>query len=318
MKKTICLFLYFITQSATTQAQQLPLVAQHPEYHGLLNPASLNIDYLTDERNISFDVSARKQWMDLEEVAPSTQVVRGECINNTDNNVYGTVAGIYAVHDRVGITTNTGVYGRFGFVFKTGGDLTEGGISIGLSFGLVNWQWQKDRLSLSHLDDPKFGNRPSSSLYPDVGLGAYWYQKIRNTNSHYIYMGLSMPRTFNLRDAFAGPKRESHYYALLGYYRPLSFSENGFFEASIWSRYVESAPLQTSFHLKVQPIPYLMLGYGVVIDASMRPLSVFEAGVNVPWNNMGLKVGYSYTGGGVLSPLGMTHEVNVAFVLDNR
>ena len=316
LKNTILwLSLLLTTITIDTHAQQLPLFAQHPEYHGHINPASLNIDYLVDGRNLSFGASMRQQWVQLGELSPSTQVLRGEYINDD----YNIITGGYLMRDKVGITYNAMAQGRFAYVLKTGSSLEEGGISLGLNLGLANWFLKTDRLSLNQIDDPDLLQRPSS-WYPDLGIGVFWYQQIGGASSHYFYMGLSAPRTFDFRSDQQGAKRLPHYYGLLGYYHPLGFSENGFFEASMWSRYVANLPIQTSFHLKIQPIPQFMLGIGAVADFKSRPLMVVEAGINIPSyaKNSIIRLGYSYTYGSFISHFGATHEINLAFTLDTR
>ncbi len=297
-------------------AQQLPLVAQHPEFHGLINPASINIDYLLDARTVTFGASWRQQWVQLGELSPVTQVLRGETVlNPNDNNSW--VVGGYVIRDKVGITNNLGVYGRAAYVVKTNGqNMEDGGISVGLNVGVANWQLRTDRLSLTHPDDPNLVNRPSS-WYPDLGFGAYWYVNL-GAPSHYLYLGLSSPRTFEFRSNDLGARRLPHYYGLLGYYVPLPSSDNGYVEISTWSRYVENVRLQTSFHCKVQPMDYFWVGAGVVTDFKPQPLLLVEAGLNIPTEFRTFKLGYSYTWGNFLSHFGATHEFNVAFALDTQ
>jgi type IX secretion system PorP/SprF family membrane protein len=297
-------------------AQQLPLVAQHPEFHGLINPASLNIDYLLDRRNVSFGTSWRQQWLQLGELSPSTQVVRGEyIINPNDGNSF--IVGGYAVRDRVGITNNLGLYGRAAYIIKTGQYLEDGGISVGLNVGLANWRLHTERLSLAQPDDPDLTIKPSS-WYPDVGFGAYWYLNL-GAPSHYLYLGVSSPRTFEFRSEDFGARRVPHYYGLVGYYLPIPLlSDNGYAEVSIWSRYVANVPLQSSFHFKIQPMENLWVGMGLVTDFKTYPMRSVEVGVNVPFESQTLKIGYSYSWGSLLNHFGATHEFNVAFALETK
>lgn len=296
-------------------AQQLSLYAQHPEFHGTINPASLNIDYLTDGRNISFGTSFRQQWVKLGNLSPSTQVLRGEYIAPDDQPPF--IFGGYITRDKVGITNNLGFYGRAAYVLKTAGEsLEDGGISIGLNLGVGNWRLHTERLSLNDPTDPDVLNKPTS-WYPDLGFGAYWYINL-GAKSHYLYVGLSSPRTFEFRGSDVDAKRIPHYYGLLGYYVPLPTSDNGFIEVSTWSRYVENVPLQSSFHFKVQPQDNFWLGIGTVTDFKSKPMMLFEAGVNLPSEYNTMKIGYSYTWGTFLSHFGATHELTLAMAMSQR
>lgn len=279
MTRQILLIYCLLGIATVARSQQLPLYAQHAEFHGLINPASLNIDYLTDGRNISIGTSFRQQWVQLGNLSPSTQILRGEYISPDDQSPF--VFGGYIIHDKVGITNNLGFYGRAAYIIKTAGSsLEDGGISIGLNLGIASWRLHTEQVSLNQPDDPNVVSKPAS-WYPDLGFGAYWYINL-GAKSHYLYVGLSSPRTFEFRGSDANAKRIPHYYGLLGYYVPLPTSDNSFIEVSTWSRYVENVPMQSSFHFKVQPEDHFWLGIGTVTDFKTKPLLLFEAGVNLP------------------------------------
>ena len=295
------------------QAQQLPLVAQHSEYHGLINAASVNSNLLADGHNLSVGASWRQQWVQLGELSPSTKVIRAEYITDAEYQ-NPLVIGGYLVHDKVGITTNFGFYGRIAYIIKTGDELKDGGISLGVNIGIGNWQIRTDRLTLSQPDDPDLAFKPSS-WYPDVGFGAYYFQTLRN--GHYFYVGASVPRTFEFRSDDFAARRFPHYYGLFGYSIPLPL-ENTFMEISTWSRYVENVPLQTSFHAKIQPQEAFWFGMGVIADFKTQPLLMVETGFNLRGDFHLVKIGYSYTWGNFLSHFGATHEVNLALTMDTR
>jgi type IX secretion system PorP/SprF family membrane protein len=297
----------FYASLSVLSAQQLPLFAQHAEYHGLINPASVNCNFLTDNgANLSVGLSYRSQWSGLGRVAPTTQVLRGEFIN--DN--YNFIAGGYLQNDRLGITNNFGGYGRFAYVIS-GDNLSDGGLSFGLNLGVSRWDLKTSLLSLSQSNDPDFPEDPTFS-YLDVGIGAYWYQKLGD-ESKYFYMGVSAPRTFSWGGKdYTSAKRYPHFYGLAGVYLPLF--EDGFVEFSTWTRYVEKIPLQSSFNVRLQPTAFFWLGAGTITDFKTASYMMAECGVT----HRGVKLGYAFSWSGVSQHFGNAHEVNLALVLDTR
>ena len=147
--KTLLFVLSYCVFTHCAKAQQLPLVAQDPEFHGIINPASLNSDFIRDDRNLSVGVSVRQQWLGLKGLSPSTQYGRGEYIVDGDNRW---LIGAYFMHDKVGITNNTGLYARAAYVLNTGSDARKGGLSFGLNLGVVNWFLRTNNLSVNQLD----------------------------------------------------------------------------------------------------------------------------------------------------------------------
>jgi type IX secretion system PorP/SprF family membrane protein len=302
MAKNLLSYLLFLISLSVADAQQLPLYAQHPEYHGLINAASVNSDFLTSERTTSIGISHRKQWSKLAN-APSTQVVRWENIHSEEHFLIGG----YLQQDRVGITENASINGRFAYIIKTSDDIADGGISIGLNIGLAYWQLKTSLLTLAQIDDPNLPPNPSL-WYPDIGLGVYWYKNLGNP-SHYVYAGFSMPRTFDFQaDKFIA-KRYPHYYGLLGYYAP--FFNDGFWEVSTWTRYVENIPLQSSFNGRIKMNEYFSLGAGIITDYKDKPFFMAEFGLTKDR----LKIGIAYSWSSTSQYFGTAYEVNVAFLL---
>ena len=292
-------------------AQQLPLAAQHPEYHGLINPASINHNLMTDDQNVSIGVSVRQQWVQLGDLSPFTNVLRGEFIDRENRLVIGG----YISHDKVGITNNFGVYGRIAYLIPTDGDINESGISIGANIGLGHWRLRTEKLSLSQPDDSKLLDRPSS-WYPDLGFGAYFYQTL--PNKHYFYVGASVPRTFEFRADDRVAKRYPHYYGLAGYFMPLPWDKT-FMEASTWVRYVQNIPMDYSFHLKIQPQDWFWFGAGAITDFNSPSTIVAEMGLNIRYgDNDAVKIGYAKTFNIFANHFGATHEFNLAWVLDTQ
>ena len=133
MTKYIFLFSLFLgLRWATLSAQLLPLYSQHSEFHGLINPASLNVDFLTNGQNLSIGISSH-QWWNIGSATPTTQVLRGEYIDYKNHCLYGS----YFIRDRAGITEHIGGYARAAYIQPLGGSVSEGGLVAGLSLGMA-------------------------------------------------------------------------------------------------------------------------------------------------------------------------------------
>jgi type IX secretion system PorP/SprF family membrane protein len=316
MNKRLGLFFSFLlSYCGTIAAQQLPLFAQHPEFHGTINPASLNSDFMTGGHTLSAGLSMRRQWQNLGKASPTTQILRGEHINY-DNNF---LIGGYLMNDRAGITQNMGAYVRAAYVLPLGDDLTDGGFSGGLNIGLAQWALRTDRLDVTTQDDPDLPQNPTS-LYPDIGIGLFAYKNLGNNDGQYLYGGFSMPRTFELRRETFGVERLPHFYGLVGYYQPIN---NGYLELSSWVRAVQRVPMQATINFRMFLFKTLLLGAGVVTDFQTKPFFMPEIAFNIPMgddlHNRALKIGYSFVmGGSFRNYFGSSHEINLAFVMDTR
>lgn len=306
--------LAFFCRSSVAVAQQLPLYAQDPEFHGVINPASIYTDFLNYERVLSAGLSHRSQWALPNQIAPRTQVARFEYIRLGEPNTF--VCGGYAQYDRVGITENFGVYGRFAYIITN--DPKEWGISIGLNIGLASWQLKTSRLSLTQIDDPNFPTDPSV-WYPDGGGGIYAYKKLGGSGNRgsYFYAGLSAPRTFDVSPNRQGADPYRHVYGLAG----IQFSPANAFkvELSTWVRQVPNIPPQASFNARIQAGD-IKLGFGAASTLSNlkeTPFLSCELGYNfLIQDRHVMKVSGVYSFGQV-AYFGNAFEINVSYVLDS-
>jgi type IX secretion system PorP/SprF family membrane protein len=179
------------------QAQQLPIFAQYAEYHGLINPASVNSNFLTEKQDRSIGVSYRSNLMDFGDLSPVTAVVRFESIERKRR----IILGAYLQHDKIGITENSELHGRIAYFIKLNKNL---GLAAGLQIGGVNRQLKTSDLMLAYGTDPQIPQKDTSVTSPDLGFGLYFYQKLWGQESQYFYGGLSIPR-------FGNDKNTMHY-----------------------------------------------------------------------------------------------------------
>lgn len=291
------------------RGQQLPLFAQYPEYHGLINQASINTNFFTDNgRNISVGVSHRNQWSGL----ITTNVLRGEWLANFGK--YGNfIVGGYVQQDKLGITENTSGHIRIGYLLPLGKDILQSGISLGFNFGGNQRQLRIDQLVENAQRDPDVVSRDPSVSRRDLGFGLFAYRKMGGQESQYLYGGLSIPRIGSGDKDNTIGKRYAHYYGLLGYYWVLD--NDCHIEFSTWARKVDSLPFNWSFNVRYQFIKQMWFGGGLVMHPNTNYM--FEIGYIHPFGNHLCKLGFAYT----LFPkneLSNAYELNLAVVLDGR
>ena len=164
MKKITATLLIFAFCRIALMAQHSFLLTQYTEHQSLLNPAFLSADYLDYGQNKSAGLSYRYQWTKMED-APQTILGRFDYVLEGNNIV---VFGGAIIEDRVGATSQTGVFGRYAYQFRPSlsEDLL---IGIGLSFGMVQYRINGKELNFN-LQDQLAGDTPSK-LVPDFSIG---------------------------------------------------------------------------------------------------------------------------------------------------
>ena len=179
---------------ASAQAQQMPLFTQYREMQGVINPAAINYGFFTDRHKGSVGLSIRRQWLDIPG-PPTTQILRGEYFD-ADHTGVAMLAGGYLMNDQTGPTGFTGLYGRIAGVITS--DAEYSGLSIGMAAGGVQYRVKTTELKLHDADDIR-ANQDRTQFYPDLSIGAFWYQRLDGTaDEDYIYAGVSVPQIMGL------------------------------------------------------------------------------------------------------------------------
>lgn len=314
----VCLLLGIATQLSS---QQLSLFNQYRENQTILNPAAVGNNYLAYDQNLAFGVSYRSQWQEFEG-SPTTATIRGEYLYNNGGAV-SLLSGGYIVNDKTGPTGYTGLYGRVGGLLSD--DPYYGGISIGLSFGAVQYRVNTSEIRLREVNDV-LAMDDQNQIYPDVGVGIFAYKLLDDGgffDGDYVYGGLSIPQAFGLDLTFENENGEfstqrlQHFYGHIGLYK--FFRDEGFLEPSIWVKYVPNVPVNVDFNLRYQMAQNFWVGIGGATSQAMHIEMGVLLGENVGFGST-LKVGYGYdysfsnfgpyTGG--------THEINIAYAIDNQ
>lgn len=180
---------------AVLHGQQLPVFNNSAEYQGLINPASLSYDYVEGGYTTSLGVSARQQWIKAPD-APLTMFLRGDHIFE-NRNTFKMLLGGYAIHDRVGHLSTTGVYGRVAIFSNTKLNNSVrrpiGGFSLGAILGVVQYRIDTERLieAARESEDLFITNNPAITR-PDIGLGATYRFRFGERKKNYLKFGLSV------------------------------------------------------------------------------------------------------------------------------
>ncbi len=321
MQTRLCIFIFLLSYSL--QAQQLPLFTQYREYHSIINPATINSDYMTYEHNVSAGVSWRNQWTDLGSIGPKTGVARFESVHS-DYNMLG---GMYLIHDKVGPSFLTSLMARYAYVLSD--DPRERGLSIGFNAGVVRSGIATEEISFT-TNNPNIPNGNLFSWHPDFGVGMFYYQSFgrRGFDGDKFYAGISVPQTFNLKSTYkyvnsgVGPtfinQRVPHYFALIGMYKYLN--ESSFLEPSAWIRYVvgnKNPSIDANLRYQMQQSFWIGCGYSTT--GQIHAEAGFLLGENIDWDGQNVKLGFGFD-----APLNSTYgpsfgnsfEFNLSWTLD--
>ncbi len=303
--------------SLYADAQHLPIFTQYRDNIGIINPAAVSGDYFAFDHNMSFGGSYRLQWVGLE-TAPKTQTIRGSYLID-DRGGIGMIVGGHLINDQTGPTGFTGAYGRFAGIISD--DPYFGGLSFGLSLGLVQYRVNVSQLRLREQNDVLTMD-DQSKLFPDAGLGVYYYRQLESgfLSGDYVYGGISIPQVVGLNLKFKDDSGEfytqriQHVYGLLGMQK--FFDNDNFLEPSVWIRYAPNAPVNADFSLKYQMEGNLWVGLGMATSGIFHVDAGLIVGENLGFAN-NLKIGYNFDYSfNTYGPfVGTTHEFNVTYSL---
>lgn len=172
MKKLLSTLIFSVICCALW-AQQDPLFTQYRSNMLTVNPA-----YAGSREALTFNMLYRNQWVGIEG-APTTQSI----------SVHGPLAsnkigfGLSLVHDKVGPTKQTGIYGDISGRVKVS---EKGYLAGGVKFGANFFNSNLTELVLANANDGNFAENVSKTM-PNIGVGVYYY-------TDKFYLGLAMPK----------------------------------------------------------------------------------------------------------------------------
>ncbi len=305
-------------------AQQLPYQTQFRQLYAYINPASINSDYLLYEYNASVNASYRLQWSSQPQT-PRTLHIAGEYIYNAApyGNAFSLATGAALLKDRVGPIGLTGAYARLSALLSK--DPYRGALSLGFIAGAVEYRIQHERIVWETLDDPHIPLTDASIIQPEVGIGAYYFKRVRKglLRGDNFYAGFSVPQLWaaNVEISSAGNQvpfsRIPHFFSTAGWYH--FFNAESFIEVALWGKYAAGSRPNFHFTGRFSPVRTLWAGMGLNLNGLVH----LEAGFNLPgflWENGALKLGYAfdYNITAFDLPLGASHEIHISYLFDTR
>ncbi len=183
-------------------AQHTPVISQY-----MLNGLPLNPAFAGSRDALSINGSYRNQWLGLDG-APVSQTLgihtplRKESIG----------VGLLLFNDKIGVSSQTGVYGIASYRLK----LKKGKLSFGLTGGLTMSKNNWDNIDTSDDNDFAFSGGNEQFFLPNMGAGIYYYTKK-------YYASLSLPfaltreRNENQEYRFTSKAKAYNLYLNVGY-----------------------------------------------------------------------------------------------------
>ncbi len=310
------LILFFIICffSLGLQAQQWPTYTIYR--NAPISPASLPTDYMTYQSPTSVNLGYRMQWLgyDFGGTTPRTGFLQGTHLNEET----GLLLGGHILSDHTGPIGFTGFYAKGGYVLSPFGDREEGGVSFGLSMGLVQYRANTNKITFVDGDDaiPLLDH---NKWFFDGALGIQYYQRVNSGD--YAYGGISIPQLFGLNLLFKSSgedfdlRRVQHLYANGGYI--LYLQDATFVEFSTLMKWAPNSPFNADANVRLQFDHYFWVGGGGNTSGAMH----LEAGVvfseeSGVLSNGNIKIGYGFSYGFRRQfgfELGATHEFNIGY-----
>lgn len=314
----VIILMLFVLNWRSSQAQQLPIFNQYKDYFSLINPATINLNYLINDEKYPFEagLSYRSQWVN-KNFGPKTMLANLEYIYY-EEGLYsrkgvGLILGGQLISDATGPTSFIGGLGRIGGILKLG---DYSGLSLGFNIGFLQHQIKVAELNFIQEGDLADDQNITQSI-PELGVGLFYYYNGFRRN--YLYTGFSIPQVLEMDLTFRGLnekrytiKRLRHYYGILGYVVDVD-KEISYIDLSTWIKYVEGAKINMDFIGRI----YFGLGHtnsnsfwvGVGVSTSQTA----HLGIGTQLEK--LRIGYGYDV--IFTPyrqyFGGAHEINLGF-----
>ncbi|MCS6823948.1 MAG: type IX secretion system membrane protein PorP/SprF [Cytophagaceae bacterium] len=246
MRKTYFLF-YVVTISAlaTAYAQQDPMFSQY-----MFNTLAVNPAYAGSRDVVSATSMYRKQWLRVDG-APRTVTFTADAPFNREH----IGLGIIALSDKIGVTSNTGLYTCYAYRLR----LEKGTLAMGLSAGFNQYKADYSSVKLSSAEDdydPVFSQNINKTM-PNFGAGTYYF-------TDNFYAGLSIPHIVNNKlfkkgdTIFTTAHLSRHVFLMGGYVFTLSSDVK--LKPSVLVKYVQGSPINMDINANVWFFDHIAIG----------------------------------------------------------
>ncbi len=190
--------------SGALKAQQTEQLTQYMFNQFGLNPAFAGLKECFDIR-----VGYRMQWLGFDG-APRTGYINanGRILKRKSNFNEKHGVGAQVLSDATGPTSRTFFNLAYAYHMKVGRKFT---LSSGISAGLLQYRFDKARVTVWDTDDPAIDGSISRFILPDINIGFLLYNED-------FYAGLSLKQVWRnkLKNIFPDSRMTHHYYFNIG------------------------------------------------------------------------------------------------------
>ena len=248
------------------KAQQQVMFTQY-----MFNGLALNPAYAGSQGSLSLTALAREQWTGVEG-APSTQTFSAHSPFYQDK----IGVGLLVLHDKIGITEQTGVYGSYAYRISFRNNSV---LSMGLQAGFSHYNARFSKVSDT---DPAFAGQDVKELQPNFGFGLYYA-----TDRYYV--GASVPQLaeniFDRKDKVSNLNLVRHYFLTAGYV--FNLNESLKLKPNLLVKAVEGAPVELDLNAN------LLIKEVIWVGASWRSFDSVDALLQLQLTDK-LQLGYAY------------------------
>ncbi len=293
MGRTLKIGFLLMMINACAFGQQEAMISQY-----MFNELAINPAYAGSRERLTVNALYRDQWVGLNG-APTTYTISAHSPFKVSNSG----VGLTVFNDRIGVVSETGVFGNYSYKFA----VDDGNLQLGIKGGISYYRGNFAQVETADQDDPVFSLNSSGLILPNFGLGIYY-------STDKFYVGGSIPsllqNKINLAENSVFTDKESHqnrHYFITGGLL-LQLQENIKMKPSLLLRSFNYHPIQLDMNTNF--IFYDVLWAGV--SYRTKDAMVFLAEYRI--NNQ-LQVGYA-----IDLPMGpikgfriITHELMIRY-----
>lgn len=256
---------FLLNLNTNIYAQQDPNFTQY-----MYNTLSINPAYAGSRDVFSATLLHRSQWLGFDD-GPQTQTLTAHTpLRNEQMGV-----GLSAVHDKVGVVSDTYVSGVYSYSV---GVTRFSKITFGLNAGVNMLNVDFNRLNIEDGTEPIFQNRIKNKLSPQFGFGL-----LLNNDNYYV--GISSPALLKTNhysgssDSRTEIRDRVHYYLTSGVV--FDVSDWVKFKPSMLLRHVSGSPLLAELSTNFLFYDKFTLGAAYRFDSAFSGLVAFQASSSI-------------------------------------
>lgn len=294
MRKHLYIFIFAWLQ-LLVKAQQDPQYSQYMFNQVVLNPA-----YIGSKDAVSATAMFRKQWVNFNGAPQTSNISLSSPLRQKAVGLGG-----HLVQEVIGPKSWLSAYLDYAYRMQLG----RGKLSLGLSTGLVNYNFNLGKLNMQDNSEPLMAYNAGNITRFDMNAGMYYY-----TSSFYAGVSvthLNSPRLFNVAGAEGSGTAvfyslDPHLFVTVG--KGFQLSEDLVFNPSALVRVTKGSPVNADLNLNFLLKNKLWLGASFRTSNTIVLLAQFKVSEQ-------FKVGYSYDQGmgGVVRSTGGSHEIMLGY-----